>query len=192
MDMRDQGAIAWLTRGIEDPFAAAEGALVARARTGDHWAFGELVGPYKDRILNLARRIVLDTDAAEDVTQEVFIRAYRQLHRFDGRARFATWLYRIAINVSRTHLRAQQRRRNREAQHHPPGQKTPAPEAGDLVGLLGELPLPQRTALALFYLRELSVAEIARLVGAPQGTVKAWLYRGRERLRALARERGLL
>jgi RNA polymerase sigma-70 factor (ECF subfamily) len=192
MDMRNQGAIAWLTRGTEDPFAAAEGALVARARTGDHWAFGELVGPYKDRILNLARRIVLDADAAEDVTQEVFIRAYRQLHRFDGRARFATWLYRIAINVSRTHLRAQQRRHSREAQHRPPRRETPASEVGDLVGLLGELPLPQRTALALFYLRELSVAEIARLVGAPEGTVKAWLYRGRERLRALARERGLL
>ncbi len=179
-----------------EPAATTEGALVARAKRGDHSAFEALVRRYQDRVVNLARRIVSDPDAAQDVAQETFIKAYQHLPRFRGSAKFSTWLYRIAVNEARGHLRAHRRRQARWEKH---GRweaaeplVAPAEQAGPLVRLLVELPEKQRIALALFYLQELSVAEIAQAAGAPAGTVKAWLSRGRERLRRLAGERGLL
>jgi len=175
----------------------SEMALVARAKTGDHHAFEALVRQYRNRVLNVVWRIVSDADAAQDVAQETFIKAYQQLARFRGKSTFGTWLYRIAVNEARGHLRARCRRQARwekqgalEAAQPMPAE--PAEQAGPIVALLQELPEKQRIALALFYLQELSVAEIAQAVRAPTGTVKAWLSRGRQRLRELAQERGLL
>ena len=176
--------------------ATAETALVDRARRGDHAAFEALMRRYQNRVFNLARRIVGDSDAAQDVAQEALIKAYQHLHRFQSKAKFATWLYRIAVNEARAYLRAEGRRQARWAKHGAlqAAEPTMATEdkAGPLVGLLQELPQKQRVALALFYLQELSVREIAQAAGAPTGTVKTWLSRGRERLRQLARERGLI
>ena len=168
--------------------------LVACAKRGDHSAFETLVRRYQNRVLNLARRIVTDADAA--VAQETFIKAYQQLPRFRGKARFSTWLYRIIVNEARAYLRAQRRRQARWAKQAALEVTDPAADApeepGPLVALLQELPEKQRIALALFYVQELSVAEIAQAVGAPTGTVKARLSRGRERLRRLAHERQVL
>jgi RNA polymerase sigma-70 factor (ECF subfamily) len=177
--------------------ATGETALVARARGGDHRAFEDLVRRHKDGVLNLARRIVVDSDAAEDVTQEAFIKAYRQLHRFRGGAAFSTWLYRIAVNEARMYLRSQRRRQARwDTQRDLEATRPPAPKPGEaerpLAALLQGLPEKQRVALSLFYLQELSIEQIAEAAGARPGTVKAWLSRGRERLRRLARERGML
>ena len=177
--------------------ASEEAGLVARARTGDHRAFEALVRQHKDSVLNLARRMVGDADAAQDVAQEAFIKAYQQLHRFRADARFSTWLYSIAVNEGRVYLRSQRRRQARHERHaemdrSQPDAREPEGESGPLVALLQELPEKHRAAMALFYLQELSLAEIAQAAGAPTGTVKAWLSRGRERLRRLAEERGLL
>ena len=196
-DMDIEAAIRPFGKFADGISPASEAALVARARTGDHHAFEILIRRYKDRVLNLARRIVGDADAAQDVAQETFIKAYQKLRRFRGKSRFATWLYRIAVNEARAYLRAQRRRRARwdkqkALEVSKPAHVEPSERAGRLVELLDELPEKQRIALALFYLQELSVSEIAQLVGAPDGTVKAWLSRGRERLRKSARERGLL
>jgi len=171
--------------------------LVARARHGDHRAFEELVRRHKDSVLNLARFIVADDDAAEDVAQESFIKAYQHLHRFRGGARFSTWLCRITVNQARAHLRSERRRLARwEKQLDLEETRTeaaqPKEERGPLLALLQQLPEKQRAALALFYLHELSLAEIAHAMKAPAGTVKSWLSRGRERLRAMAQQEGLL
>ncbi len=188
----------WLSESFTNQATTtSEMALVARARTGDHHAFEVLVREYRDRVLNLARRIVSDADAAQDVAQETFIKAYQQLPRFRGKSKFGTWLYRIAVNEARGHLRARRRRQARWEKQATLQTVQPMPaeageQAGPIVGLLQELPEKQRVALALFYLQELSVAEIAQAVRAPTGTVKAWLSRGRQRLRELAQERGLL
>jgi RNA polymerase sigma-70 factor (ECF subfamily) len=173
-----------------------EAALVARARRGDSGAFETLVRQHKDSVLNLARRMVSDRDAAEDIAQEAFIKAYRELHRFRGESAVATWLYRIAVNEARQYLRGQKRRvarweRQRDLAAAEPPADSQTDDPAPLTELLQELSEDQREALALFYLRELSLEEIARTLGAPVGTVKARLSRGRERLRQLARERGL-
>ena len=179
------------------PTTTHEVELVARAKTGDHHAFEVLVRQYRNRVLNLAWRIVSDADAAQDVAQDTFVKAYQQLSRFRGKSKFSTWLYRIAINEARGHLRARRRRQVRwekqgMLESTQPVSAEPAEQGGPIVGLLQELPEKQRVTLALFYLQELSVAEIAQAVRAPTGTVKAWLSRGRQRLRELAQERGLL
>jgi RNA polymerase sigma-70 factor (ECF subfamily) len=175
---------------------APEAALVARAQRGHADAFETLVRRHKDSVLNLARRMTGDRESAEDIAQETFIKAYRELHRFRGEAAFATWLYRIALNEARQYLRGQRRRvarwtrQSEQAAFEAPEAEDPA-EASPLVGLLQELPQEQREALALFYLQELSLEDIARTLGSPVGTIKARLSRGRERLRSLAQERGL-
>ena len=189
--MRFQGVVAG------DSVLCGEADLVARARQGDPRAFEALVSRHMRGVLNLAYRIVSDRDAAEDVAQESLINAYRQLPRFRGDAGFATWLYRITVNEARMHLRSAKRRQARTEKlglWESPGAETTeiAEEGGPLTELLQELPEKQRVALALFYLQELSLQEIADAAGAPTGTVKAWLSRGRTRLRELAEERKLL
>ncbi|MFQ6130634.1 MAG: RNA polymerase sigma factor [Armatimonadota bacterium] len=174
-----------------------EAALVARAQGGDHRAFEALVRRHSSSVLNLARRMVGDAEGAEDVAQEAFLKAYRQLHRFRGEAAFSTWLYSIAVNEGRVYLRSRRRRQARwEKQRDLEGAEVehakPDTGLGPLQELLQELPERQRVAMALFYLEELSLDETARAAGAPTGTVKAWLSRGRERLRRLAKERGVL
>ena len=187
-----------LPEAVGTAVGSHEAATIERAKKGDHQAFEALVRQYKDSVLNLARRMVGDVDAAEDVAQEAFIRAYQHLRRFRSDAKFSTWLYRIAVNEARARLR---RRRSQQAHHWekqaypdrfqpPPEEPTDAP--GVLLSLLQELPEKQRATLALFYLQELSLVETSKALGAPVGTVKAWLSRGRERLRRLAKERGLL
>jgi len=86
-------------------------ALVAEAAAGGREAFDELVGRHQARIFNLARALVGDDGEADDLTQETFIRVWRALGRFRGDSAFRTWLYRVAINVIRSHLAARSRRR---------------------------------------------------------------------------------
>ncbi len=181
----------------DQAITTSEMALVALARQGDHHAFEVLVRQYRDRVLNVVWRIVSDADAAQDVVQETFIKAYQQLPRFRGKSTFGTWLYRIAVNEARGYLRARRRRQARwekqgALEATQPVSAEAGEQAGPIVALLQELPEKQRIALALFYLQELSVAEIAQAVRAPTGTVKVWLSRGRQRLRELAQERGFL
>ena len=79
--------------------------LVGRAAAGDEGAFRTLADRHARMVFNLAFRITTDRPSAEDVVQETFLRAYRALHRFDGRAAFSTWLHRIAMNASLDHVR---------------------------------------------------------------------------------------
>jgi RNA polymerase sigma-70 factor (ECF subfamily) len=85
---------------LEDP----DGVLVARAQAGDRAAFEELVRRHSDRLCAMVRRLGLPRAAAEEVTQESFLRAWRGIDGFKGQARFFTWLYRIAVNETKRRL----------------------------------------------------------------------------------------
>jgi RNA polymerase sigma factor (sigma-70 family) len=82
----------------------SEHELIERARAGDENAFAELVGIHATRVYGALRRFGLDPGEADDVAQEVFVRAWRGLARFEQRAQFSTWLYRIAFNEAQRRL----------------------------------------------------------------------------------------
>src|SRR5262249_19667517 len=89
---------------------ADEAAVVARCRRGDRAALGELVSLYQDRVYGLCLRLCRDREAAADLAQETFVRAISSIERFDERAKFFTWLYRIAVNLSIDRRRQRARR----------------------------------------------------------------------------------
>src|SRR5436309_11938639 len=91
-----------------------DAAAVARARDGDQDAFRVLVDRHSRNIYRLAFRMTGRAEDAEDVVQETFVRAYRQLGRFEARSNFATWLYRIGFNCSIDYMRARPKRESAE------------------------------------------------------------------------------
>ena len=187
-------------RGFRRLLVLDDAALVARCRNGDAEAFSALVERYKDRVYWLVNRIVGRLDD-EDLTQEVFLRAYEALPGFREESRFSTWLYRIARNLCLSELRKRGRRGEHlslEGEESEGGRPFLSPgreDPGDQVErrdvaravreLMARLPERYRTALTLFYLHEVRYEEIAEIMGIPLGTVKTHLRRGRLRLRDL-------
>lgn len=166
--------------------------LVARVLLHeDHHAFAELVRRHQSTVRGLLRQLTrTDVALADDLGQETFLRAYKNLRSFRGEARFSTWLYRIAYNC----FREDARRRKElvgidEAQwqaEYDPQTVDPALRH-DLQQALQILPLHERAAVLLCCQNGLSHDEAARVLEIPLGTVKTNVLRGREKLkRALA------
>src|SRR5437867_11638111 len=86
-----------------------DGQVVLEHLAGDHQAFGALVDRYQTRLLNFINRTIGDRERAEDLVQEVFIRVFRHLHRFDQTKKFSTWIYTIASNLAKNELRNRSR-----------------------------------------------------------------------------------
>ncbi len=175
-----------------------EGQLIAAAQKGDQVAFEELVNVYQSILFNAAYRILSDTEAAADATQEALLSVYRALKTFRGGS-FKAWMLRIVTNACYDQLRRKQRRPtcSLEALLVGPGihrafiEKTEDPESYVLRQDLGQtlqrglsmLSLDQRTAVVLSDIHGLSYPEIAEIAGVPVGTIKSRISRGRARLR---------
>jgi RNA polymerase sigma-70 factor (ECF subfamily) len=177
--------------------------VVEHARHGNDVAARELVRRYERPVFNLIARTVVDRSAAEDLTQDAFLKVFRSLHTFDVRLRFPAWILTIAHNTAVDHLR-----RTRDAWlplDAPVGEgddtfedvlPDPAGVNPEQIALrtnladavdaaLDRLRPEYRTVLVLRHQEELDYAEIAQITGWPLGTVKTFLRRGRL---ALARE----
>lgn len=176
-----------------DTGRAAEAAALERARAGDTRAFRQLVERHQDRAYTLALRIVGLAEEAEEVAQDAFVRAWRSLPGFRGEASFSTWLYRIVANRAFDRAAALRRRAGLEAG---PGSVAEHPIDGAgadhaedaahslrLEAMIRSLPPAQRAAITLYYYEDRSVAEVARTLGVPVGTVKTHLGRARRALR---------
>jgi RNA polymerase sigma-70 factor (ECF subfamily) len=152
-----------------------EAALVAQARQGEGGAFDQLYQRHRDSIYNLCLNYCGDPEEAGDLLQETFVRAWRGLPKFSGRAAFTTWLYRIAINLCRDAAR-------RKGRAQFPILELPVrePEAMSRVRstLLGLRPA-YRTVLALRYTDSLSYQEIADCLGWSLPRVKVTLHRAK-------------
>jgi RNA polymerase sigma-70 factor (ECF subfamily) len=175
--------------------------LIASARAGDQDAFAELVMLHADRVYGALRRFGLDDGDADEVTQEVFLRAWRGLPRFEERARFSTWLYRIAFNEAQRRLarRTLPRAVARPEDDAPdpvsslPEPDESGPEARALAGelerqldaALDELPPEWRAAVVLRDIEGLSTHDAAEVVGVGEAAFKSRLHRGRMQLREL-------
>ena len=167
-----------------------ERAWIRRARGGDQDAFRQLVDRYRDQVLETALRIVRSREEAEEVAQDSFVRAWRALEGFREEARFSTWLYRITTRRALDAAARTRKRSDREVGVDPEvleGAAAPSAAATDLRRLervLGDLDPTRRAVVTLFYLRDLSIAEVADSLGMPEGTVKTHLHRSRSALRA--------
>ena len=164
---------------------------LVRAERRDE-AIALLLPAFRRKVFGLAYSFLRDREAAEDVTQEVFIKVWRALPGFDGRASMSTWMYTIARNASLSALRA---RRPQSSLSDPEVMEAaeainPVPPA-DIIAdraairrLVDQLPTKQRQVVMLFYMEGQSHEEVAAMLAMPVGTVKTLLHRARARLSA--------
>ncbi|MGW1531431.1 RNA polymerase sigma factor SigM [Streptomyces aureus] len=168
--------------------------LLARHVEGDPDAFGELVRRHRDRLWAVALRTLGDREEAADAVQDALVSAYRAAHTFRGQSAVTTWLHRITVNACLDRARKAASRKTspvddtqRLEQLLEPHESAAAPaERNDLhrelIGALGTLPPDQRAALVLVDMQGYPVAEAARILDVPTGTVKSRCARGRARL----------
>ena len=176
--------------------AATEATLIARARAGDVGAFEQLSGAYADRLFMLLLRLLGDPYEAGEVAQEVMLRAWRGITRFQGRASYFTWLYRIAVNEANRAL-AKRDRRLANVPIGPQELQLPGSPADDparqaenselrlsLTRALAGLPPPLRTAIVLRDVEGFSTQEAAEIAGVSQAAFKSRLHQARLQVRA--------
>ena len=164
-----------------------ESRLVDRAVTGDESSFVTLYHRYYNKVYSIAKGILLYAEEAEDVTQEIFTLAYRNLSRFDRRSKFSTWLFRIAVNRSIQESRKNKGRRN----NVPLGDEVNDVAESTVVEnhdpqvseAMAKLLPPDRAILTLFYWDELSLQEVGESLGCSANAAKTRLFRARERFR---------
>jgi len=177
--------------------------LVHQAKQGDDEAFGMLVERYQDKIYGYVSRMLHDPEEAEDVAQEVFIRAYQNLAGFREAASFPTWLYRIATNLAIDAARSRKSRRANSFSLDEPvetdageiSRQLSADRRGTVSQVesshlqqivteaIAQLSAKLRTVITLYDIEGLSYEEIAEVLGCPVGTVKSRLFNARNQLR---------
>jgi RNA polymerase sigma-70 factor (ECF subfamily) len=174
--------------------------FVARARSGDSDAFRVLVERHSRALFRLAFRMTGNQQDAEDAVQESFMRAYKQLARFDDRASFGTWLYRIASNYSLDLVRARKRRSEQASSTSEDGAaeivlqlpaREPTPERMALSGevrdrvlvAMDDLSANERTAFVLRHFEGMSIDEVSRVLECQPGAAKHSVFRAVQKLR---------
>jgi RNA polymerase sigma-70 factor, ECF subfamily len=168
----------------------ADSHLARLAHGGDDHAFDLLIERHLGSVERLCMSMLCDRSDAEDAAQETFVRAYRCLPRYDAERAFLPWLRGIATRVCLQALRKRGRRSGREvsldASYREPAAAEPreaSPLASRAVQALATLSDTYRLPLALFYLEDASVAEVAEALGISQGAARVRLHRGREQIR---------
>lgn len=183
-----------------------DASLVEQCRQGDMAAFGQLVAKYQDKVFNTCWRISGNRDDAADLTQDVFCKALESIGTFEGKSRFYTWLFRIAVNRAISYRRRSQRTVNLSADGDDPmpmdhqaaglmrrtGKSNPggpSVEAQDretqalVAQAVDDLDDEFRAVVVLRDIEGLDYGEIADVLDLPSGTVKSRLHRGRLALR---------
>lgn len=161
--------------------------LVARAKDGEEAAFAQLAGSSVDRLFSIAFRILRDVDAANDAAQEALVKIWRELPALRDVERFDAWSYRILVNA----CYAESRRLRRPP---PAGLAMSPSDDEDAIGAVADrdqlergfhrLPAEQRAALVMQHYLDLSLADIAEVLGVPVGTVRSRLHYARGSMRA--------
>jgi len=169
--------------------------LIALAADGDQQAFAQLVQRHQDKIFNLAFRYTRDRQDAEELTQEIFFKAWRHAGSFRGEAAFATWLYRLGINACLNHRNKKKTRPDHlplSGEHAAEGalagaELVAAERELRLKNAMDSLPARQRLALVLASFEEQSYEEIAVVMEVSVASVESLLFRARQNLAAILR-----
>jgi len=167
--------------------------IIDRCLGGDNAAFAGILAIYQDRIYGFCLRLLKDPNAAEDAAQETFVKSFRGLPSYNKKYPFASWLFRIAHNACMDALRAGNKTVSMDDENFSdlpdkaPGVDLQVAETLDserIEALLASLPPLYSEVLLLQYREDMGPAEIARVINAPEGTVKARLFRAREMFKA--------
>ena len=185
-----------MTRGTEQ---ATDEDLVAAVLGGDRDRFGDLIERYQGRLVNYLFRLLRNADDAHDLAQEVLVKVYQVLDRYDPQYKFSTWLFRVAQNAAIDQIRRRRLKVVSLRQEDDEGENRdwdlPSPERGPYVELrnrergvaiqdaIDSLPWEYRELILLRHFGELPYEEIAKLKQMPLGTVKNKLFRGRQMLK---------
>lgn len=182
--------------------ADADSAVVKAVQAGDVAAFDQLIRKYRERIYSVIYHLTSNREDAADLAQDTFIRAFQSIGRFQGQSSFFTWLYRIAINATLSHLRKNRLRtffsleKVAEDDHQPEWMAKLAVDSRvdrdafvrDLQEKLNEafqkLSIKHRTVVTLFEIDGLSHAEIAQIMGCSVGTVRSRLHYAKQQLQS--------
>jgi len=167
--------------------------LILDAKAGSHSAFRFLVERHMRQTYNVAFGFVRNHDSAEEVTQEVFVKAHLSLSSFRGESEFSTWLHRITTNLALNHLKQHKRNEERsvsivDARDEPADHDNHAIEENDhrshIERALHELPTLQRAVVILRHVDGLSTKQVSRILKCSEGTVKTHLFRGLKKMRS--------
>ncbi len=174
--------------------------IVTRVLKGDRQAYALLIEAYKGPLFNLAFRMTGSYSDADDLTQEIFIKAYQQLYQFDQKKKYFTWLYTIGINLIRNHLKkksldhkhytAERLFFESQAQRRESGEGNLVSEDSlrKLDTTMQQLSVDVREAIILKYHQDLTFDEVAAITGDTPGAVKMRIYRGLKELKQLMDE----
>lgn len=182
---------------IASDTSPADAVLVERAQRGDHAAFGQLVSRYQDRVYNTIYRMCHNHADALDLSQTAFLKAFQALPRFEARANFFTWLFRIAVNLVITQRRGHGRKMAeldaredggatlRVVHEDPAAAVDREEQLARLAGALARIDDEFRAAVVLKDIEDLDYATIGEILDVPVGTVKSRIHRGRTMLREM-------
>jgi RNA polymerase sigma-70 factor, ECF subfamily len=155
---------------------------LVRARKYDQ-ALEQILEDYQGKVFRMALVILRDSGRAEEVTQDIFLKLWRALPAYDGRAAVSTWLYAIARNTCLSAVRAEGYRRTSALDDvTEPGASSGTPLKLSVDQCVERLPDSQRQVVSLFYLQDRSVSEVAAMLDLPENTVKSHLHRARRAL----------
>ena len=176
-----------------------EEAIIRQCVEGRAESYAVLVDRYKKMIYNVAYRMVGDEDTAKDIAQDSFIAAYNGLAQFRFSSKFSSWLYSIALNKCRDHLKLEKNTVSEDAIADTLASGGASPErcavAGECRDLLqealGRLPAEYRQVLVLKHIEELDYQEIAEITGASIPALKVRAHRGREMLKTILEQAGV-
>ena len=167
---------------------------------GDQSAYEDIVNLYQHKLYQVSYRMLGNKEEAEDITQEAFVRAYINLHSFDQKRKFSTWIYRIATNLCIDRIRKKKPDYHLDAEvagtdgldmysqiaadEQLPEEALEQMELQERIQYeISRLPDKYRAVIVLKYIEELSLQEISDILEMPLGTVKTRIHRGREALR---------
>jgi RNA polymerase sigma-70 factor, ECF subfamily len=167
-----------------------ERAWIRGAGRGSEPDLEQLFRAHWDRAHRAAYLVVHDATLAEDIAQEAFLAAVRNLDRFDRRRPFGPWLHRIVVNRAIDAARARSLRRETELDDVGSGGEQHSDPDREVLGALARLPPDQRAVIVLRYLLEYTPGEISRLLDVPRGTVNSRLRRGLDGMRDRLEETG--
>jgi RNA polymerase sigma-70 factor (ECF subfamily) len=146
-------------------------------------ALEQLLDLYEQKVFRMAVAMLRDAGRAEEITQDVFLKVWRALPGYDGRAAIGTWLYTIARNTCLSAVRSESYRRTWPiAESSEPALETTTAGDVEIAECLAALPAIQREVVTLYYLQEKSVRDVSELLDLPEGTVKSHLHRARRAL----------